>query len=152
MQKATKKVQKKKSKTGIPRRKNGTRKTFQNFFGRFLHLQFFVFQLLEPKPTSVFETSHHFLRFLKQKKLLIFENVFAIFLCFTSLLYSILVSPMFLLLLRLKEYLFFERFFSVDLPFFSVSSFFFLFFFFFFPCSIFCVFFVNLPFRSLRYV
>ena len=39
---------------------------FLNFFGRFLHLQFFCFfQLLEPKKkTFVFETSHHFLRCL----------------------------------------------------------------------------------------
>ena len=34
---------------------------------------------------------------------------FIFFMCFTSLLYSILVSPICVLLLRLKEYLFFER-------------------------------------------
>ena len=83
-----------------------------------------IFQLLEPKKTFVFETSHHFLRCLK-KKLMIFENVFDIQLCFTFPSYSILVSLIFFLLVRLKEYLFFLNVFSGDLPFFSVSWLFF---------------------------
>ena len=53
-----------------------------------------------------------------KKKLLIFENVFGIQLCFTFLSYSILVSLIFLLLVRLKEYLFFWTFFRVIFLFF----------------------------------
>ena len=120
---------------------------FELLWSLFASPIFCFFSFLNQRNPSFLKRLIIFSAILSQKKkTLIFEYVFELFKCFTSLLYSILVSPIFLLLLRLKEYLFFERFFRWIFPFFCFIVFFL--FFCFFSFSIFCAFFVNLPFQK----
>ena len=80
-----------------------------NFFGRFLHLQFFCF--LNQKKTFVFETSHHSLRCLK-KKLTTFRKCFWYLIVFhISFVFNSCISY-FVTSSALDRIFFFERFFG----------------------------------------